>query len=270
MKRRNFIKNTGLSIAGLTLANGIFGKNIKTPSSLNIIILVSGGVRYNDVINYNKLLNENLFSIKNSLNVACYTQLKYTGREIEHANCLLHAISNIHNVNGRNLLLTSKKSASETLIKKAQLPIEVIAIDAAHTVNPYKYDEAIFDEALKYLSPNENINLILNLEDTDIAHYNAYQYHKVLDFYFSKINNLCETIFENEFLKTFNTSLTLASVMGRNNFSNEIITANLAGNDHYDESARDLFCIKINAAAHPSINYYADIMSSNDLFQLVV
>ncbi len=50
MKRRNFIRNTGLGIAGLALSNNIYGEKLSTKKSLNIFILMSGGVCFNDII----------------------------------------------------------------------------------------------------------------------------------------------------------------------------------------------------------------------------
>ncbi len=62
MKRRNFIKNTGLSLAGIALSNSLFSKNTLENKNLNIIILMSGGVLYSDIIEAKKIATFSFFN----------------------------------------------------------------------------------------------------------------------------------------------------------------------------------------------------------------
>ena len=73
MKRRNFIKNTGLTIAGLAFTNSIYSKNNSENKSLNIIILMSGGVGFEDVIDIknNRILQ--FFNETQNINLHCKT-----------------------------------------------------------------------------------------------------------------------------------------------------------------------------------------------------
>ena len=103
MKRRNFIKNTGLTIAGMAINNHIYSKNSSAKKSLNIIILISGGVQYHDIIDIDKVDFNVLFQNHIPMLVNCNTQLKYTGEILEHAPAVLSVLQGIKGNNERKL-----------------------------------------------------------------------------------------------------------------------------------------------------------------------
>ncbi len=267
MKRRNFIKNTGLSFAGIALSNSIFSKNTLENKNLNIIILMSGGVLYSDIIEAKK--NSNILFFQQNLNISvnCKTNVKYNGDIMEHENALLAALAGINAIEGKKILITNLNANTTKAVIEAKLPIQIITTAALDTEQPYRNDAAVIEMAMQNLNHSENVTLILNLEDTDIAHCNADEYAKVLDYYNLQINNICQKIYTNEFRKNTAANLSVASVLGRNNYNNEL-SSHTSATDHYDESARSLFFYNTNYANEFHCNFDTTIYDSSALLLL--
>ena len=49
MQRRQFIRNTGLSAAALSIGNALWASNHQSKIKLKVVVLMSGGVAYHDI-----------------------------------------------------------------------------------------------------------------------------------------------------------------------------------------------------------------------------
>jgi hypothetical protein len=261
MKRRNFIKNTGLTLAGIALTNAIYSKNKSASKSLHLVILMSGGVRFNDIIKTENNGSSLLFQEKGNIQIKCKTKVKYAGTELEHVPSLWAILSQFKNQKGRKILISRPNTEINKLLLDSNLGIEILPSETP-SINSYSNDTAIFELANQCLNGNDDSTIILNLEDTDVAHYNAKSYFEVLNFYKQKIEGLCNKVFTKQFLENFNIKLTVASTIGRNNFNNEITEG---GTDHYHQSARDLFCYEVNYAQHYSFEFDHQNYDSREL-----
>lgn len=255
MKRRNFIKNAGLSVAGLALSNSIFGKSSDAVNSRHIIILLSGGVQYFDILQEDANSFSVLFQEEISMKINCFTQLNYSGKEMEHSAATLQALHSIPSPNGKMVYIGNKNSASTKAVKNAALALEVIETSALDQEFPFSNDAAVFEMASHHALSNDYTTIILNLEDTDIAHYNAEKYKEILNFYSQQINQLCRLIYDPSYQKKSATILSVASVLGRNMNPNELLTQHKGGTDHYDESARKLFAFTTGYSESHQVNF---------------
>jgi hypothetical protein len=95
MKRRNFIRNTGLGIAGLALSNSIYGKDLSTRKSLNVFILMSGGVCFNDIIDVKNNSTLKLFNECANVALNCRTNVNYTGQSMEHTAAMITVLQTL-------------------------------------------------------------------------------------------------------------------------------------------------------------------------------
>jgi hypothetical protein len=268
MKRRNFIKNTGLTLAGLAFTNSIYSKNNSENKSLNIIILMSGGVGFEDVIDIknNRILQ--FFSETQNINLHCKTNVTYNGQDMEHAASLIQTLQTLKDNGAKNIIISNSDSEGTKTLIHSNLPVSVITTIAQNMIAPYRNDAAIFEEAYKYLNLNENITLILNLEDTDVAHYSIENYFKVLDYYSAQINKFHEFLSSPTYPNKYTTSITVASVLGRNNFISEVCSDGYKGaTDHYDESARKIFCLEAKFASTTTIKFEHQKYDSKDLLK---
>jgi hypothetical protein len=266
MKRRNFIKNAGLGIAGLTLSNGIYGKNLSTKKSLNIFILMSGGLCLNDIIEVKNNPTLKLFNEYTNIAIQCKTNVNYTGQCMEHANAMLAVLGALKDDSVKNIFISNVHSEVTLAVKNSFLPLSVIDTNSQGILDPYRNDAAVFEKAYQYFDQPHNFNLILNLEDTDIAHYSKEDYEQVLKYYSFQINKLCKFLYAADFRGKCNTSISVASVLGRNNFENEIYNElNQGGTDHYDSAARALFSLSMSYAAASQISFDHSNFDSKDL-----
>jgi hypothetical protein len=266
MERRNFIKNTGLGIAGLALSNSIYSKNTSTKKSLEIFILLSGGVCFNDVLDpiNNKILS--VINQDNNFEILCKTKINYSGDVLEHSDAMFNALNGLNEIASKNIFISNQNSLVTNKIANSNLPLTVVTTNAKNNLSSYRNDLAVFEKAYQYFDSNENIRLILNLEDTDIAHCNGQKYFDVLEHYSFQITKLCNQLFSNEFSNKCQTSITVASVIGRNNFNNDIYSEKYhAGTDHYHESARALFSFQINKSALSNIRFDHTKYDSKDM-----
>jgi len=269
MERRNFIKNTGLTIAGLALSKGIYSKNISNLKSLNIIVLLSGGVRYIDIIDETNHQHAILFQEKASMKVVCKSRVNYSGNTLEHDPCVIDFLFGLPNDSSKKILISNKNSTVTKAVADANLPLEIITTSSLNIDHPYRNDAAIFESATTFLNPCENLTLILNLEDTDIAHCNSEKYFDVLNYYNQQINHLCNKLYAKQSVEKYDAKLIVAAVLGRNNFDNELTSEhNKNGCDHYDESARKLFCFETSYAEVFEINFDNQIYNSKELLKL--
>jgi hypothetical protein len=244
MKRRNFLKNTGLGLAGLTLSKDIFANSIGQKTQLNIVILLSGGVNYNDIITLNSQNYSCFFQADFQGTFSCKTNIRYYGEMLEHAPALIQSLDAIDEISQKKILITNKSTETTESLIKSKLPLDLVLTNAANVMAPYATDLGIFEKANEYLNTKIPLTLILNLEDTDVAHYNAEKYYQVLSFYDTQIKNLCAQLFQDKREINNHTSITVASVLGRNNFGNEInYQINNWCSDHFHDSARQLFAI---------------------------
>ncbi len=270
MKRRNFIRNTGLGIAGLALSNNIYGEKLSTKKSLNIFILMSGGVCFNDIIEVKNSPTLKLFNDYTNIALQCKTNVNYTGQRLEHADAMLAVLGSLKDDSVKNIFISNIHSDVTLAVKNSLLPLSVIDTNSQGIVDPYRNDAAVFEKAYQYFEMNDNLNLILNLEDTDIAHYSKEDYEQVLQYYSIQINKLGKLFYSSDFKNKCNTSITLASVMGRNNFENEIYDEqNQGGADHYDSSARALFSISMSYSAISQVTFDHLNLDSKDLLSSV-
>lgn len=268
MKRRNFIKNTGLTIAGLAFTNSIYSKNNSENKSLNIIILMSGGIAFEDVVDIknNRILQ--FFNETKNINLHCKTNVRYNGKDMEHAASLIQTLQTLKDNGDKNIIISNRNSDVTKTLIHSNLPVSVITTIAQNMHAPFRNDAAIFEEAYKYLNLNENITLILNLEDTDVAHYSKENYFKVLDYYSAQINKFHELLSSPANQNKYNTSITVASVLGRNDFNSEVCSEGYQGaTDHYDESARKIFCLAATFASTTTIKFEHQKYDSKDLLK---
>lgn len=270
MKRRSFIRNTGLTIAGLAVSKSIFSNNNPALKSLNIIILMSGGVQYHDIIDDHKSGFSLLFQEPISMNLNCCTQVKYSDGILDHTPAVLNVLQGIKNNPDRKIFFGNINSETTRAVKNSDLNVEIMGTSAAPTQNNYRNDAAVFEKAFAYLNANKNENktLILNLEDTDIAHCNREKYLDILNFYNQQINDLCKVIYHQSFSSSYDSKLMLVNVLGRNNFENEIFNDdNKGGSDHYHESARDLFSFTTSGSQNHVINFNHETVESKNLLE---
>lgn len=268
MKRRNFIKNTGLTLAGLAFTNSIYSKNNSEKKSLNIIILMSGGVGFEDVIDIknNRILQ--FFNETQNINLLCKTNVTYNGKDMEHAASLIPILQTLKDSGTKNIFISNCNSDVNKTLIHSNLPISVVTTIAQNMNAPFRNDAAIFEEAYKYLNLNENVTLILNLEDTDVAHYSKENYFEVLEYYSAQINKFYKFLFSPNYPNNCNTSLTVASVLGRNNFNSDVCSECSEGaTDHYDESARKTFCLAATFASTTSLKFEHQKYDSKDLLK---
>lgn len=245
MKRRNFIKSTGLSLAGLAISTGMHSKNLPAAQSLRIIILLSGGLRYNDIIDAESNQSLLFFQEPFSMHVVCKTNVMCSGKALEHSEALFCVLNEMHFDKTKTILISDTHSETTKALINAQLPLEVITTSALKSVHPYRNDAAVFEKAANYVLQNEPLTLILNLDDTDVAHYNTEKYTEVTRYYNTQINALCQQIYNQKFQQKCNAKLMVASVLGRNNDENLISPE---GTHHYNESAKKLFCFESSYA----------------------
>jgi hypothetical protein len=264
MKRRNFIKNTGLTIAGLAFSKAIYSKNNSAKKSLHLFILMSGGIQYNDIIKANKNEFSILFQENSSWQVSCKTNVKYTGNEMEHTPAMWAILSQFNNQNNRNIFIGNASAETTKFLSDAHWKGEIISPSTSSIYYPYCNDAAIFDLANQNLNSNDNSTIILNLEDSDIAHYSPEAYYEVLKLYNQKIEALCNKVFTKQFNQKYDVKLTVASALGRNNSKNEI--AEMGGTDHYHVSARDLFCFEAKYEEQTSINFDHQNYDSSEMW----
>jgi len=268
MKRRNFIKNTGLTLAGLAFTNSIYSKNNSEKKSLNMIILMSGGVGFEDVIDIknNKILQ--FFNETQNINLLCKTNVTYNGKDMEHAASLIPILQTLKENGAKNIFISNCNSDVTKTLIHSKLPVTVVTTTAQNMNAPFRNDAAIFEEAYNYMNLNENVTLILNLEDTDVAHYNKENYFKVLEYYSAQINKFYKSLSSPAYQNNYNTSITVASVLGRNNFNNDGCSDDFEGaTDHYDESARKIFCLAATFASTTTIKFEHQKYDSKDLLK---
>jgi hypothetical protein len=256
MKRRNFIKNTGLSLAGLALSNSILSKSLPAKKSLNVIILMSGGVNFYDIIDENNNRISVFFNENADIELCCKTKLYYSGKNLEHSDAVLNALHPLKGNPSEYIFISDLNSNSTKTVVESKLPITLVTTKAHSNLEPYRNDAAIFEKAMHYIEAKSNTTIILNIEDTDIAHFEKQKYYDVLQYYNHQIENVCKTVFSSNYRNECNTKISLISVIGRNNFSNEIYNkTNQAGTDHYDETARKLFSIDIAYAENYQLKF---------------
>ena len=266
MKRRNFIKNAGLSLAGLAISNSIYSKNLPAKKSLNIIILMSGGIDFNDIIDDNNNRISVLFNEHSNLELICKTRLNCSCKNLEHANAVINALHELKGNSSENIFISNTYSDVTKTIMESKLPLTVVTTNAQPSIKPYRNDAAIFKKASQYLNSPNNCTLILNLEDTDIAHFNKQKYYDVLQHYNHQIDLLCKKVYSPDFRNECHTSVSVTSVIGRNNFSNDVYNEiDLSSTDHYDESARKLFSFDIAYAAEHQLKFDHTIYDSKHL-----
>lgn len=269
MKRRIFIRNTGLSIAGLAFSNRIYSKNITDKKSLEIVILLCGGIRHNDLIDIENNRIDGLFNDESTLEVNCKKNVRFEGKNLDHSEALLEAIDVFKESKKSGIFISSSNSDITKSVINSAFPFSIIETQAQNNLNAYRNDAAIFDKALQYINPDHNLTLVLNLEDTDIAHCNTQKYFEVINFYKAQINKLCQLVYSPEVRSKCNTSITVASVLGRNNFENEIYDEfNYGAIDHYDQSARALLSIQINYAPNFTVSFDNKNYQSNNMLEL--
>jgi len=267
MKRRNFIRNTGLGIAGLALSNSIYGKDLSTRKSLNVFILMSGGVCFNDIIGFENNPSLKLFDDYANMTLNCRTNVNYTGQSMEHTAAMIAVLQALKDDSVKNIFISNKHSEVTHAVKNSLLPISVIHTNSKGILEPYRNDAAIFEKAYAYFEWPNNLNLILNLEDTDIAHCNSESYFEVLAHYHLEIKKLCNFLNTSDLWGNFNTTINVASTIGRNGFKNELHNElNQGGTDHYDPSARALFSLSMSCSATSQISFDYSSYDSKDLF----
>lgn len=266
MERRKFIRNAGLGLAGIAVGSDIFAKTNAKKIQLNIIVLLSGGVRYEDVI----APEGNGFSIFFQNDYAgaltCKTNINYSGKSLEHAPALLDALEGVLSNSSNCVLISSENSDSTSLLKTIDLPVDVIALNAdKNEAAPYRSDKCIFEKSFEFLNPNTDTTIILNLEDSDVAHFSMEQYHEVLSFYGKMTDLLSKKIFDKNNLLRYNPTLTLASVLGRNSEEKtKSHNLKLSYSHHYHESARKLFSFGlVNANSNAVIFDHLECNSKN-------
>lgn len=270
MKRRNFIKTTGLGIAALTVVgNKIYANNEFNKTKLNIVVLLSGGVNFNDIIskkNKQLLCFENNFSGK----IICHTHLKYSGKNLEHAQALLNALQSFKGNSHKQIFISSENSETTEHVLNSNIPFDILHVKTLNIDKPNNADAAVFEKAFENFTPANDTTVILNLEDTDVAHYNSEKYKEVLSFYSEQITKIAEFIFNDYTSQKYEPTLTVFSVLGRNCFSNEIGSTNMAfSSDHYDESARDLFCLSYQKSNHKMILFDDTAIDSSEFFKSI-
>jgi uncharacterized protein (UPF0333 family) len=262
MQRRNFIKNTSFSLAGLVLCNGVFSKNNSNKKSLTVVVLMSGGVRYSDIINSEK--KQLVFSNQqnNAMNVICKTKVNYTGKILEHTNCLLNTLAGLSSNTTKNIFISNSSSEITKAVALSQIPLNIISTESKNISEPYRNDLAVFENAAQFLKPNENLTLVLNLEDTDIAHSNMASYRQVLNFYTQQINIICAQLFAPHSNENICSKLIIASTLGRNEMNQHDDHPN-SNCHHYEPSARKLFCIETSPAKQFNLSFDHQPYESN-------
>lgn len=267
MKRRNFIKNAGLGLAGLALSNNIYSGNLPVKKSLNIYVLMSGGIDFNDIIDEKNNRIHILFDETAQLELHCKTNLTCNSRYLEHPDAVINALHFLNGNPSDNIFISNPNSDVTKTLIDSNLPLTVISTAANNYIHPYRNDAAIFEKAFQLLQNSNHMNMILNLEDTDIAHIDKQKYFDVLKYYNQAIDQLCKKVFSADFKNTCNIAINVTSVIGRNNFSNEIHNdINQTGTDHYDESARKLFSFDIKYASGYLLNFDHSKYDGKNLF----
>ncbi len=248
MERRKFLKNTGLGLVGLAIANQSLAKSITSHNmSKNVYLLISGGIAYDDFMSAfeSSFLKE--FQANNNLKIDFNTQVNYDGAVLEHAESLCSLLNKLELNNRQAVFISNNNSHTTKAVEQLQLPFEIKKTQSSISELPYRNDEMIFVAAHKAISDYQEI--YLNLEDTDIAHSNKSYYKDVLIYYNQAIGELCKKLFSHQETAK-NSCLHIMSTLGRNS-TNCNLYDNADGNSsshHYHESARKLFSIHISGA----------------------
>lgn len=268
MKRRNFIKTTGLGLAAITSnCSHIFATNGFTKIKLNVVLLLSGGVNLNDIIKNDN--NKSICFDSNFLGkIICHNQIKYSGNILEHPNALLHALQSFRSNTHHQIFIGNQYTESTNCILNSNIPLEIQTVTPLNIDKPYNADAAVFEKAFQKLNPLHDTTVILNLEDTDVAHYSYEKYLEVLSYYSLQLNKISAIIFNESNNQNYHCTLTVASVLGRNGFANDIGSDNFSYcSDHYHENARNLFLLSYQKSSHKTFIFDETPLDSSEFFK---
>lgn len=268
MKRRNFIKESGLGVIGLTLSGSLINAtNINQVNNKHIILLMSGGIDARDVLFTPNSSFDTLYNVKRKTAVVCNTNIKHSGKSFEHAESALHALSNFPFHHHKSLIITYKESELAAKIKTQNFKTEIEFTSVSNEYMPWSRDAQVFNALLQNLYTSKYNTLILNLEDTDIAHSNIQEYKHVLSFYNKQIELLSNAVL------TANATnrITILSALGRN----AIYSDEFQNQHHYEEGSENLFCYDLQYAQTYSftkderLKYSHQILSGHDALIIV-
>ncbi|HRG58898.1 MAG TPA: hypothetical protein PK323_08040 [Bacteroidia bacterium] len=269
MKRRNFIKTTGLGLAVITSnCSNIFATNGFTKIKLNIVVLLSGGVNFNDIVKNDNNNNSICFDSNFQGKIICHNKVKYTGNIMEHADALLAALQPFKSNPHQQIFIGNQYAESTNCILNSNIPLEIHAVSPLTIDKPYNADAAVFEKAFQNLNPLNDTTIILNLEDTDVAHYSYEKYLEVLSYYSLQLNKISAIIFNESNNQNYQCTLTVASVLGRNGFANDIESENFSYcTDHYHENARNLFLLSYQKSSQKTLIFDETPLDSSEFFK---
>ena len=264
MQRRQFIRNTGLSAAALSIGNALWASNHQSKIKLKVVVLMSGGVAYHDIFPSEEAASAILFREAIPAEIICKTNMQYNGDELEHETALLYALQALQPSNEKIIFVGNANSAITQKLMQSNHPIEVIATTSATEMMPYCSDAAVFQKAQELIKPSSNLTLILNLDDSDVAHYNSNLYHEVLDFYKQKLNALGHQLLQKDNHENYEIAMIAASVLGRNE-AKYIGQTDEKILHHHEQSSKKLFCFILKPAKETALHFDHDYCDSKQL-----
>jgi hypothetical protein len=264
MQRRQFIRNTGLSAAALSIGNALWASNHQSKIKLKVVVLMSGGVAYHDIFPTGEAESAILFREAIPAEIICKTNMQYNGHELEHQTALLYALQALQSNDGKIIFIGNASSPITQKLMQSNHHIEVIATTSSSEIMPYRNDAAVFQKAQELMKPLSNLTLILNLDDTDVAHYNSSLYFEVLDFYKKKLNALGHQLFQKDNHDNYEIAMIAGSVLGRNDA--EFIRQTDEGVvHHHEQSSKKLFCFILKPSKQTALHFDHDFCDSKQL-----
>lgn len=212
MKRRQFIKNSGVAVAGFTLA----GPLVRIPSATtgkNICIVLAGGVR-----------NSEWLPVLQSLE----TTKGYT--EVAE----IAAFDTVSHIKALQHFFTSRETGTESLVYTTAWQDEIReAVPGAHTESISQLPGEDF--LAQWASSDHTGTLYIVDHNTDAAHYSYTSYLAAIKNLAVLAQNCITLARENDMIG----SVEMIPLIGRNSYNNEIINDNSTpgGLDHHPEDA---------------------------------
>jgi hypothetical protein len=190
--------------------------------------------------------------------------MQYNGHELEHQTALLYALQALQSNDGKIIFIGNVSSPITQKLMQSNKHIEIIATTSSGEMIPYRNDAAVFQKAQELIKPTSNLTLILNLDDTDVAHYNSSLYFEVLDFYKKKLNALGHQLFQKEHDDNYEVAMIAASVLGRNE-AEYIGQTDEKIMHHHEQSSKKLFCFILKPAKETALHFDHDYCDSKQL-----
>ena len=237
MIRRKFLGSIALGAAGLTLSSFTPLKHLYFKNGIRVNIILNGGVNSKHLVDANgaSVFLSHASGIKQTVE-----QTKIGADLLEHALAFTNYINTSYNgIQNATVFCSNSFTEAEWLTQKGA---RVYKSDAIDTIEPYRNDAAVFELAMEQLREKNEADLVLVLEDTDVAHYNQVDYYKVLEYYNTQIEQIVQVL-QSKHSKGISVELKVVSTLGRNDDLDSDYV------HHNNEEAQQAVCITIAPVA---------------------